>query len=318
MLGSVLAATLGALSCTVEHPANLRWKLPSDPHSLNLYYGPGGAAHQPRGPFTFRTEDLTGTNPKFTVEDANGVIWTVKLGPEARPETAATRLVWAAGYFANEDYFLDHLTVNDLPRLHRGARYVGPEGSLTAVRLKRQATGEHKTGSWMWSSNRFSGTREMNGLRTLMALINNWDLTDENNAIYIESDGETRYEVSDLGSTFGNGRLSWPLAKGRGDVRGYARSKMLRSVRDEYVDFRVPTRPELFFIFTPREYFGKLKLRWIGEGVPRSHARWMGEQLDRISPQQFREAFRASGYSAAQADAVVSAIESRIAELKSL
>ena len=32
--------------------------------------------------------------------------WRVKLGVEARPETVASRLVWAVGYYANEDYFL--------------------------------------------------------------------------------------------------------------------------------------------------------------------------------------------------------------------
>ncbi len=30
----------------------------------------------------------------------------------------------------------------------------------------------------------FEDTREWNGLRVMMALMNNWDLKDENNAIY--------------------------------------------------------------------------------------------------------------------------------------
>src|SRR5579871_7060996 len=88
-----------------DKPAIL-WREPSDISSRNLFYGPGGSAHSPHGRFTFVKEDLNGTNPKFVVRDSEGIKWKVKLGDEARPEIAATRLVWAAGYFANEDYFL--------------------------------------------------------------------------------------------------------------------------------------------------------------------------------------------------------------------
>ena len=36
----------------------------------------------------------------LVVRDAKGVKWSVKLGIEARPEVAASRLVWAVGYLA--------------------------------------------------------------------------------------------------------------------------------------------------------------------------------------------------------------------------
>src|SRR5579862_9062574 len=80
------------------------WRDPTDIASRDLIYGSGGAGHQPRGTFTFIQEDMDGSNPKFDVRDQDGVKWKVKLGAEARPEVAASRLVWAAGYFTNEDY----------------------------------------------------------------------------------------------------------------------------------------------------------------------------------------------------------------------
>ena len=83
---------------TTELPAVL-WRDPGDIATRNLFYGPGGAKDQPQGPYTFIKEDLDGSNPKFVVKDSNGVKWKVKLGLEARPETVATRLVWAVGYF---------------------------------------------------------------------------------------------------------------------------------------------------------------------------------------------------------------------------
>src|SRR5438477_1673493 len=114
------------------------WRDPTDIASRDLFYGPGGEKHQPHGPFTFVKEDLDGTNPKFDVRDGNDVKWKVKLGEEARPETVATRLVWAAGYFADEDYFLPDMRVAEMPRrLQRGQKLVDPDGSVHNVRLKR-------------------------------------------------------------------------------------------------------------------------------------------------------------------------------------
>jgi len=73
------------------------WQDRGDAASLNLLYGPGGKAHQPTGKFTFVKEDKEGTAAKFEVVDEQGVRWKAKLGDEAQSETAATRLVWAAG-----------------------------------------------------------------------------------------------------------------------------------------------------------------------------------------------------------------------------
>src|SRR6516165_4055956 len=95
------------------------WREPVDIASRNLYYGPGGKPHEPATDLTFISEDTTGASPKFEAVDQKGVHWKVKLGIEARPETAASRLVWAAGYFANEDYFVAELHVRNLRHLHR-------------------------------------------------------------------------------------------------------------------------------------------------------------------------------------------------------
>ncbi len=166
-------------------PAAL-WTDPADIASRDLIYGPGGPGHQPRGPFKYVKEDLNGTNPKFVITDADNVKWKVKLGLESRPETAASRLVWAAGYFADEEYFLPDLKVDNIPsELRRGEKYVEPNGIAHNVRLKRYLKDEEKSGSWQWRSNPFTGTREFSGLRrVMMALINNWDLKDENNKVY--------------------------------------------------------------------------------------------------------------------------------------
>lgn len=304
------------------------WADPDDISSRNLFYGPGGREDQPpQGAYTFIEEDLNGTNPKLVVKDQNGVKWTVKLGAEAKPEVAATRLIWGIGYFANEDYFLHDLKVDGLPaHLHRGQRMVAADGTMHDVRLKRHLTGEKKVANWEWKHNAFSGTRELNGLRVLMAVINNWDLTDENAAIYVEKikdvsgakSAEQIYMVSDVGSTFGNGRESFPLRLGRGDVRAYRHSKFITRMTPDYVDFFVPPRPSWFYLATLPEFISKMHLRWIGRDVPRSDAKWLGQQLGRLSPEQVRDAFRAAGYSPAEVEEFADTIQTRISALEEL
>ena len=297
------------------------WRDPEDIASRNLFYGPGGEQDQPGGTFTFIEEDLSGTNPKIVVRDQDGVKWTVKMGPEARPETAASRLVWGIGYFANEDYFLPGLKVERLPaKLHRAGDSITADGTMHNIRLKRHLKNEKKVGHWSWRDDPFTATREWNALRVLMALMNNWDLTDDNNAIYTEdgSSDKAIYMVSDVGSTFGSGRLTWPMGKSRGSLREYMRSKFITKITPDYVNLFVPDRDSFVFLATPREYMQKLRLRWIGRRIPRADAKWLGDQLGRLSRDQIRDAFRAAQYSPEEIEGFASVIELRIAALEEL
>jgi hypothetical protein len=58
--------------------------------------------------------------------------------------------------------------------------------------------------------------------------------------------------------------------------------------------------------------------RWIGKHIPRTDARWVGNLLAQLSPEQLRDAFRAGGYSPEQAEAYVSVVQARIAALQNL
>ena len=169
------------------------WQDPGNITSRDLYYGSGGEKDQPRGPFTFEKEDLDGSNPKFVVRDSDGVKWKVKLGTEARPETAASRLVWAVGYFTDEDYFLPDFQVGEMPaHLHRGQALVTADGSIHNARLKRSLKGQEKLGTWSWRGPA-GDARPLNGLRVIMALIDNWDLKDENNSSIYQYKGRASY-----------------------------------------------------------------------------------------------------------------------------
>jgi hypothetical protein len=301
------------------------WREPKNIRSLDLYYGPGGAEHAPHGSFTFLSEDRKGSNPKFDVQDDSGVQWKVKLGSEARPETVAARLVWAGGYFADEDYFVPALHVRQMPgHLHRGRQWIDPDGTSHDTRLKREPKSEKKIAVWHWTRGPFTGTREWNGLRVIMALINNWDLKDENNAIYEEgrskdSDELRRvYMVSDLGASFGAVKLTVFHQATKGNLEMYQQSKFIERVDAEYVDFETPHRPSPMILWNPHEYFSRVRMDWIGRHISRADARWIGQLLAQLSPNQIRDAFRAAGYTPQVVDGYTAVVQSRIAELTKL
>ena len=290
---------------------------PADIPSRNLYYGPGGAAGRPGKRFTFIKEDLDGTNPKFDVRDENGVKWKVKLGPEVHAETAASRLVWALGYHADEDYFVAVLHVTHLPkRLHRGQDLIAADGTIRNARLKRDA-GRKKIGYWKWHSAPFAGTHEFNGLRVLMAVINNWDLKNVNNAIY-EHDGQHIYQVSDLGASFGTTGVLLHKQKAKGNLRAFRHSKFITKVTSERVSFATPSLPSFPYLFAPWDYIARARLRWIGRNISRADAKWMGELLGQLSAKQIQDAFRAAGYSESEVDGFTEAVQRRVAQLNAL
>jgi len=312
---AMLLAALGAMGFSQPSATSTL----ADIQSRDLFYGPGGKAHAPSSTtFTFVDEDRDGSNPKYNVKDSDGVKWKIKLGAEARPETAASRLVWAVGYFANEDYFLPELHVTGLPaHLRRGQNLVGPEGEMKNARLKRHAKGEEKLGQWKWRDDPFTSSREWNGLRVLMALINNWDLKDENNAIY-DTAPEHTYMISDLGASFGTTGFNPRQDVSKGNLHNYKHSGFISKKTDTYVNFDVPSRPAILVFFNPVEFVERMRLRWIGHHVPRDDARWMGQLLARLSPAQIRDAFRAAGYQPDEIEGFAKVVEHRIAELTSL
>jgi hypothetical protein len=188
--------------------------------------------------------------------------------------------------------------------------------------MERHLKDEKKAGNWHWRHNPFTGTRQFNGLRVMMALMNSWDLKDVNNAVYertSEADGQHKiYVVSDLGASFGTTGYSWTQAMAKGNLKSYSHSKFIGKVDPEFVDFNVPTRPALIYFFHLPGLIHRLRMRWIGRHIPREDAKWMGTLLSRLSPGQIQDAFRSAGYSPQEVDGFSKIVEERIAELTRL
>jgi hypothetical protein len=284
------------------------WRQPTDIPSLDMLNGKGGKANLPRGPFTYLKEKMDGTSPKFTVRDSIGSKWKVKLGPEAKPETAATRLLWAVGYFTDEDFFLPEITVRGMKKLTRGQEYVSRNGTVRGARLERQVDGRKVVGHWGWNDSPFVKTKEFNGLAIMMALINNWDLKTGNNAI-IRVGKEYEYRVSDLGAAFGNAGV-WGRSKG--DLQGYRRSKFVKNVSGQKIDLRLPTRPPLKYILAFPFYLDRAKLANLTEDLPETDVEWIGHLLSRLSSRQIADAFRAGGFKTDEVKGFAEEVRKRI------
>lgn len=292
--------------------------------SEDLFLGPGGSELAPSSDtlFTFDKEDTDGSNPKYVVHDNRGNKWKVKLGDEARPEPVATRIVWAMGYYADEDYFLPSIKIQNFPLdVKRGRKELQPDGSFLNVRLKLDSKDRKKVANWEWDKMPFTGTRELNGLRTLMAVMNNWDLKTVNNAVFETKHGGEPlkiYEVSDLGASFGSPRFDLGYAHDKGDLDAFRKSKFVISTHDNDVDFETPASPTKALIFEPGQYAERKHLMSVGHHIPREDARWMGELLGQLSAKQIEDAFRAGGYTQDEADQFTTILQQRIAQLKAL
>jgi len=297
------------------------WTDPGNIAERDLFYGQGGEKHQPKPGFTFLREDMHGTNPKFDVRDAEGKKWRVKLGEESRPEVVASRLLWAVGYFANDDYVLPEATVKGLKMHRKSANTNGDE--ITYARFARKPGGQDKIGIWEWKENPFTGTREFNGLRVMMALMNNWDLKDDNNSVYQDDKSDRQiFLANDVGATFGTNGLSWTRARSKGNIDSFKGSKFITRTSDTEVDFATPAAPNAYLAKTAGlgvvPYAERASLDWIGRNIPRTDARWIASFLAQLTHQQLVDAFRAGNFPPDVIDMYVTLVESRIAELKAL
>jgi len=319
-LSAPIAAQRHAKQKEKEKAANLPaviWRDPGDVATLNLIYGAGGKEHapDPNAKYTFLKEDLKQTSPKFDIEDDHGMRWRIKLGQEPQSETAATRLLWAVGYFTREAYYLAEVKVTGLPKLHRGQSFVSPDGTVHRARLERRAKEVKVLGDWDWFNNPFLGTKEFNGLRVMMALMNNWDLSNPNNSVY-EVDGERRYLARDVGATFGSTGNS--ITRSKSVLKDYVKSKFIEKVTPDYVDFVMHSRPFFLTVFNVPNYRERTRWEQITKHIPRADAKWLGQRLARLSEEQIRDCFRTSGYTPEEVEGYAKAVQKRIAELNAL
>src|SRR6201988_1478131 len=203
------------------------WQQPTDIGSRNLLLGPGGTSMRPDlRRIMFIKEEKGGYSKKYRVRDGSGREWVVKIGKEAQSETSAIRLLWGVGYYTEVNYLEPRVTIPG-------------KGTFTNVRFEASPDQWQRGEEWKWKSNPFSRTPELQGLKIMMALINNWDLKDSNNVIIKpRSSNKLYYVISDLGATFGQASTTpifWRLTRSRNNPVKYAKSNFFEKVKGDRV-----------------------------------------------------------------------------------
>jgi hypothetical protein len=260
---------------------------PVDIASRDLFRGPTSEGIQPAlERVTFLGKQPGGNNLKYRVKDRNGREWVVKIADESQSEVAAVRLIWAIGYRTEIDQLVPRISI---PKI----------GNYKNVRFEARPEGFKRGERWSWRSNPYTGTKELDGLKIMMALVNNWDLKDENNVVITEGD-KSYMIVSDVGSSFGK-------------LADKSQSRSGRSV-NKPVDFA-----NADFIKGVNNGVIELDYRGMADdlmtGIKVENARWLADLLLQLSDKQISDAFRAANYSPEDVALYTTAIKGRIASL---
>jgi hypothetical protein len=158
-------------------------------------------------------------------------------------------------------------------------------------------------------------SQELDGLRIMMALVNNWDLKEINNTI-LEIAGERRYMVADLGASFGNTGNS--LTRSKSAPQEYADTTFVATASGGFVDFVLHSRPFILSAINLPNYQTRTRMEDVAKKIPRAHAQWLGRRLSMLSAKQIGDAFRGAGYTADEIAVYAPAVLKRIAELNAM
>jgi hypothetical protein len=279
------------------------WREPTDLSTRNLLLGPGGEEMKPDlSHVTFVKDTTEGYSVKYEVRDGRNQKWVVKVGNEARPETAAVRLVWAVGYVTETTYLAPCVHIAGAPKPKKDVPRCEGDG-FADVRFEARGDGVKRGDNWAWKSNPFTGKRELKGLLVMMALLNNWDLKDQNNVILqtTNSDGtvERRYVISDLGATFG--KTGGPISHSRNEPEKFVKTKFIDGADGGRVRFAFSGKQdELLHQVTVED------------------AKWIGNLLSQLSDQQIEDAFRAADFKPDEIQMLTAEIKERINQLVNL
>ena len=295
--------SLIALSCSVKErptvdPIRMAqlWEPPNDLEQRDLFHGVGGSknAPDPNELYEFKEQKAVGTQPGYDVKDSKGREWSVKLGDEARPEVAVSRLLWAIGYHQPSVYYLPRWTL-----VRDGKRISQPGGRFRLDNTKN-------LGEWSWRKNPFLHTRQLAGLFVYQVMVNNWDVKSQQNALYRMKGDDARgpreqYMVKDLGASLG--RSAWPVGGSKADPKGFEDEPFIESVEGNRVRFAYQgawLEPQLLRSITPAD------------------VRWTAALLSRLTPKQWSDAFRGAGFGEAEANRYIARLKDKIAEGLSL
>ena len=295
---ALVTAACGGRTVVTEAPASppsaeKMAELWTDPgKERDLYWGIGEKKYAPPADavYKLKAKDDTGFSVSYDVISPDGTEWSAKIGPEAQTEVVVSRLLWGLGYHQPPIYYLPSwkLDLGDQePRMESEARF----------RPKLEHL-ERLDDYWAWADNPFSGTRPFKGLLVALLMLNSSDLKDDNNSIYKLKepwDGASQwFVVRDVGAALGETGKLFPR---RNWLEGFEKAGFIRSIGDGKIEFDYNGRHnELLSMIEPAD------------------VQWAATQMQRLTDQQWQQAFRAGNYAEPIAERYIRRIREKIAD----
>jgi len=277
------------------------WVEPADLATRDFFAGAGGQALAPpeAGRFELIAVDSKGYSGGYDVRDRQGVKWSVKVGKEAQPEIAVSRVLWGIGFHQPAAYI-----VKDW-QLEGGS---APPEDLKLARFRRDAENEPVVADWSWYENPFVGTQAFQGLVVANLMLNNWDWKTSNNKVYNRPDAREGprqvYVVRDLGASLGKTnfpkflRLTPMRGFGQGsrnDVAGFEEQGFIKGLDGQRVRF----------------HYNGIHPKVV-ETVTVDDVVWTCRLMARVSDQQWHDAFRAAGFAPGDQQRYIEKLKSKI------
>lgn len=305
--------TVQAQSPARALPAGSLWRDPGDVAHLDFAGSVGAPVAKPKPPLTFVREDMSGTQPKIFVKDANGVTWNVKFGFEVHPESFCWRVVRACGYFAEPSFFVPSGRLQGFQPTKRKDPTLHADGTFENARFQYRDPDLKflEDQNWRFDGPPFAATKELSGLKILIMLFGNWDNKDArvgaggpNTGIFqLKKPYGTRYiyAFTDWGAGLGSdaspkSRDNWQCAPFLQQSANWA-----QRAEDGTLLFR---------------YDGNIS-EGFRTGIPAAHAAWLMNYLGAITDAQLRAGLVASGANDNDANCFTKALRERVEQLRS-
>lgn len=294
---------------------NILWRDPGAIETLDFVHGVGGAEGAPQPPFFFIKEDLSGSNPKILVKDANDRKWSIKWGKEAHSDTFGTRMAWACGFISEPEYFVASGQIRGITgHLKRAVSVIEGDGYFTAGRFQLRSDSPRflKDVGWSWINNPFRGTPQVHGLKVLMMLLSDWDNKDardenrDSNLAIFQQQGEKGpqylYFVADWGGSMG--RWGKYATRDKWDAKGFAEQTpdFVKGVHNGMVEWG---------------YVGQRTGDQVRD-IRVTDVQWLLQYLGRITDEQIRAGLEASGATPWETDSFALSLRQRIRELQNI
>ena len=259
----------------------------------DLFWGVGGQrlAPDPAARYTVIEIKRSGFSRGYTVTDPKDREWSAKFPPKPRPRWRRRGLSGAPASTSRRSIYLKEWIAE---------KATSPNPQLPA-RFREKSPDLHGLDGgdpWSYYENPFVGTRELNGLLVLQIMLGNSDLKDQQNVLYKLTEpfegAKQWYVARDLGQAFGRtGVIDAP----RGDPAVFEQTPFITGVTGGKVTFDYRGRhKKLFANITPAD------------------VRWICAQLQRLTDDQWQDAFRAGGFAKSVSDRFIRRMKQKIGE----